>query len=142
MNDEDLKFFKMAAASAIGILVLLLITSIVIAFYSADTRAVYYPQSTTNTYAASPTQWSNLDRSQYQQEQPSYQTENSNVPPCMDPCKMRVEYANKYFLPYPKYTYDRFYYQPYRDHPYYVEVEYPINQRVFHHRIIERDYAY
>lgn len=155
MEEQDLKFFKIAIASILGLLVLLLITSITIAVYSTDAKnsPVYQQPSTApNTnYAPAPTEWSNLDSGRYAPEEQknsgncgaypcSYPDMNS--PPCADPCKVRVEYTNKYFLPYPKYTYDRYYYEPYYDYPIYRQPHYPLNQRFFHHRIVQSDYTY
>jgi hypothetical protein len=144
MNEQDLKFFKMATASALGILILFLITSIIIAFYAADTTPAYQPTTTTYTTAPAQTQWLPLDNTRYkQEEQPQYMTENLNVPPCVEPCKIRVEYGNKYFLPYPTHRYsDRYYYEDYPVYPHYRYSHYPNNQRFFHHRIIQSDYTY
>ncbi len=150
MEEHDLKFFKMAIASVLGILILLLVTSIFIAFYSVGEADTYAP-STTNTYVPQTQQpYTNNDR--YAEDESisnpcgrdpcQKQYENINVPPCADPCKMRVEYTNKYFLPYPKYTYDRYYYEPYPVYPQYNYEHYPVNQRFFHHKIVQRDYTY
>ena len=145
MNEQDLKFFKMATASVLGILILLLITSIVIAFYAADgTAPAYQPAA----YAAAPAQaqWMPLDGGRYEQqrEQSRYSdTESFNVPTCVEPCKIRVEYGDKYFLPYPTHRYsDRYYYEDYPVYPHYSYSHYPNNQRFFNHRIIQSDYTY
>ncbi|GEM_PF-2664734 len=146
MDEQSLKFFKMATASALGILILILITAIIIAFYTASDTDAYQAPSVTNTYATVPTQtqWVPLDSTRYQkQEEKQYTTENINVPPCTDPCQIRVEYSNQYFLPYPTYKYkDRFYYEDYPVYPHYTYQHYPNNQRFFHHRIIENNYGY
>ncbi|MDP1694975.1 MAG: hypothetical protein Q8L34_05545 [Candidatus Woesearchaeota archaeon] len=151
MEQQDVKFFKIAIASVLGLLVLLLITAVTIAAYSSNVPT--YQQTTTSTnYATAPTEWSNLDKSRYQPEEqrtpvncniyPCAYQENMNSPPCTDPCKVRVEYTNKYFLPYPKYTYDRYYNEPYYAYPTYSQPHYALNQRFFHHRIVQSDYTY
>ncbi|MBS3144379.1 hypothetical protein J4208_02225 [Candidatus Woesearchaeota archaeon] len=152
MEQEDIKFFKIAIASVLGLLVLLLITSISIAVYSADTPTYQQSPTTKTTYVSTPTEWSNLDKSRYMPEEqrtpvncnadPCAYQQNMNSPPCTDPCKVRVEYTNKYFLPYPKYTYDSYYYEPYYAHPTYRQPHYALNQRFFHHRIVQSDYTY
>ena len=156
MEAQDLKFFKIAIASILGLLVLLLITSITIAVYSTDAKnsPVYQQPSTapSTNYAPAPTEWSNLDSRRYAPEEqrnpincnanPCGYQENMNSPPCADPCKVRVEYTNKYFLPYPKYTYDGYYYEPYYAYPAYRQPNYHLNQRFFHHRIVQSKYTY
>ena len=153
MEEQDLKFFKIAIASVLGLLVLLLITAVTIAIYSTDSPVYQQPSIGANiNYAPAPTEWSNLDKSRYAPEEqrslvncntyPCAYQENINSPPCADPCKVRVEYTNKYFLPYPKYTYDRYYDEPYYAYPTYRQPHYALNQRFFHHRIVQSDYTY
>ena len=136
----------MATASALGILILLLITSMVIAFYAMGTKTAAYQQPSITTYAAAPaqTEWTPLASSKYKkQEQRQGTAENLNVPLCVEPCKVRVEYGNKYFLPYPTHRYsDRYYYEDYPVYPHYRYSHYPNNQRFFHHRIIQSDYTH
>ena len=147
MEEQDLKFFKMAIASTLGVLILLLITTITIAFVSVDSEDDQeYQRTTTNTYAIAPakTEWTPLDSSRYEKKEQQYPSqENINVPPCADPCKVRIEYSDKYFLPYPTYRYnDQYYYEDYPIYSRYQAPHYPNNQRFFHHRIIQSDYTY
>ena len=151
MEEQDLKFFKMAFASTLGVLILLLITTITIAFMSVDTEADREYQSTANTYVMPSTQWETTPSIQVEEqayrsgcnEDPcKQQYVNQNIPPCADPCKMRVEYTNKFFLPYPRYTHDSFYYKSYPVYQGHTAVHYPINQRFFHHRIVQHDSTY
>ena len=153
MEEQDLKFFKMAIASTLGVLILLLITTITIAFLSDDNEYEREYQQTTTTYAVAPTQWESTATQQKEEQvyhsgcnkDPCMQQDvNQNIPPCAaDPCKMRVEYGNKYFLPYPTHRYnDQYYYEDYPVYPHKVYPHYPNNQRFFHHRIIQSDYTY
>ncbi len=144
MDEQSLKFFKMATASALGILILMLITAIITAVYTTSSTDTYQVPSATSTYTITPTQWTPLDSARYQkQEEEQYKTDNLNVPPCTDPCQVRVEYSNQYFMPYPTYRYkDRFYYGDYPVYPHYAYQHYPNNQRFFHHRVIESNSGY
>ena len=147
MEEQDLKFFKMAIASTLGVLILLLITTLSIAFLSVDSEAERsYTQTTTDTYAVAPvkTEWVSLNSDRYEEEEKQYPSqENMNIPPCAYPCKVQIEYGNKYFLPYPTHRYnDRYYYEDYPVYPHKVFPHYPNNQRFFHHRIIQSDYIY
>lgn len=150
MNEQEMKFFKIISASALGVLILLLITSIAIAFLTADSYDKSKEKSAyqqTVTYAPAKTEWASLDESRYQapEQQQQYQTENINDPPCSDPCKVRVEYANKYFMPYPTYHYGSGpYYKSYARN-YYPDprfTHYANNVRFFEHRVIQSDFTY
>jgi len=152
MEEREFTFFRNATIAIIIILMLLFIAVSGILLFATGTKSYSAPQAdssyATTTSSYQPTaqqQLSSLYQQPTQQETPttSYQTDNMNVPPCVEPCKVRVEYANKYFLPYPRYSYGYQYYRPYPAYPYRYYRPYPsYGQRFFHYRIIQRDYTY
>lgn len=151
MEEKEFLFFRNATLAIIVILILLLIVVSSIMIFSTPVKSYSAPQPST-AYTTSSYQPSLQQQYSPQYQQPSdqetdtmlYPTENQNVPPCVEPCKVRVEYANKYFLPYPKYYYGGgSYYHPYPRYSYRYYHPYPLSgQRFFYHRVIQRDFTY
>lgn len=152
MSEKNTTFFKQTKVAALVLVALLVIVATVIAVLSTFSQAASYQQQTPQvqtlytqqpSYPSQSARVDQEDRARVMEEDfKRKEMRYGDVPPCVDPCNVRVEYTKQYFLPYPRYTVDHYYYKPYPVRPHDVPTYYPIYQRFFHHRIVEQEFGY